>query len=91
MPVREAEIDALARHFVEGLIAHKALAPKADVDALIACVVELMSENFETEAKIDEEADEMAEAEARRHSSIDVTRLRALIKQRLAEKKGFTI
>lgn len=91
MPVREAEIDALARHLVEGLIARGILTPKADADALIACVVELMSENFETESQIDEEADRMAEAEARKHAGMDVSRLRTLIKQRLAERKGFTL
>ena len=50
-----------------------------------------MSENFETEAQIDEEADKMAEAEARRDTRLDVTRLRNLIRQRLAEKKNFTL
>jgi hypothetical protein len=54
-------------------------------------VVELMSANFETEAQIDEEADKMAETEARRDTRLDVTRLRNLIRQRLAEKKNFTL
>jgi len=91
MPVREQEIDALARHFVEGMKARGAIAPKADLEALIACVVELMSANFETETQIDEEADLMAEAEARKHPGIDVTRLRTLIKQRIAQRKDFTL
>lgn len=91
MPVKEAEIDALARHLVEGLIARDAIVAKADVDTLIACVVELMSANFETEAEIDAEADQMAENEARRHPGIDVGRLRSMIRQRLAEKRNFTL
>ncbi|MDO8433045.1 MAG: DUF507 family protein [Candidatus Binatus sp.] len=91
MAVREAQIDALANHLVQGLVDRGAVKPKADLKDLVACVVELMSENFETEAKIDEEADQMAEAEARRDTRLDVTRLRGLIRQRLAEKKNFTL
>lgn len=91
MPVREQEIDALARHFVESLKASGAVVPKADLDALIACVVELMSANFELENQIDEEADRMAEEEARKHPGIDVTRLRSLIRQRIAQRRDFTL
>ncbi len=91
MQVREQEIDALARHFVESMKASGAIVPKADLDALIACVVELMSANFEQENEIDEEADRMAEAEARKHPGLDVGRLRSLIRQRIAQRKGFTL
>jgi len=91
MPLREAEIDALARHLVEGLVARGSIKAKAVTDALVACVVEMMSANFETEAVIDDEADRMAEAEARKNPALDASRLRTLIKQRLAEKKGFTL
>jgi hypothetical protein len=91
MPVREQEIDALARHFVESLKASRAIVPKAEVDDLVACVVELMSANFELENQIDEEADRMAEAEARKHPGIDASRLRSLIRQRIAQRKDFTL
>ena len=91
MAVREAQIDALAHHLVSGLIAKGIIKPKSDEKELVACVVELMSENFETEAQIDDEADRMAEVEARRDPRLDVTRLRNLIRQRLAEKKNFTL
>jgi hypothetical protein len=89
--MRETQIDALANHLVQGLIDRGAIKAKGDVKDLVACVVELMSANFETEAQIDEEADKMAEAEARRDPRLDVTRLRTLIRQRLAEKKNFTL
>jgi len=91
MPVREQEIDALARHFVESMKAAGAIVPKADIEALVACVVEFMSANFEQESQIDEEADRMAEDEARKHPGIDVTRLRHLIRQKIAQRKGFTL
>jgi len=89
--MRETQIDALANHLVQGLIDRCAIKAKGDVKDLVACVVELMSANFETEAQIDEEADKMAEVEARRDPRLDVTRLRTLIRQRLAEKKNFTL
>lgn len=89
--IREAQIEALANHLVQGLVDRGIIKPKGDIKDLVACVTELMSENFETEAGIDEEADKMAEVEARRDPRLDVTRLRNLIRQRLAEKKGFTL
>jgi len=87
----DAQIDALATHLVQGLIARASIKPKVSEKDLIACVVELMSENFETEARIDDEADRMAEEQARLDPRLDVTRLRGMIRQRLAEKKGFTL
>ena len=54
MAMREAQIDALANHLVNELVARGLIKPKADVKELVACVVELMSANFETEAQIDE-------------------------------------
>lgn len=89
--ITEAQIDALATHLVQGLIARGSIQPKVDEKELIACVVELMSENFETEAQIDEEADKVATEEARKDSRLDVTRLRGMIRQRLAEKQSFTL
>ncbi|HUO04501.1 MAG TPA: DUF507 family protein [Candidatus Binataceae bacterium] len=89
--IREAQIDALANHLVHGLVDLGVIAPKRDVKELVACVTELMSANFGTEAQIDDEADKMAEELARKDSRADVDRLRAMIRQRLAEKKGFTL
>jgi hypothetical protein len=89
--LREAQIDALANHLVNGLVSRGAIKPRTDVKELVACVVELMSQNFETEARIDDEADRMAEQQAREHPGLDVTRLRSMIRQRLAQKQNFTL
>jgi len=89
--LREAQIDTLAKHLVGGLAARGAIKPRADLKDLIACVVELMSENFEAEARIDDEADRMAEQQARLNPGVDPTRLRSMIRQRLAQKQGFTL
>ena len=91
MAVKDAEIDALANHLVQGLITRGIIKPKAEIGDLVACVVELMSANFETEAKIDDEADKMAEELARKDPRADATRLRSMIRQRLAAKKGFSL
>jgi hypothetical protein len=89
--ISEQQIDALAAHLVRGLIARGAITPKADEKELLACVVEMMSANFEEEARLDDEAEKQAELLARQNPGVDAARLRAAIKQRLAEKKGFTI
>ncbi len=87
----EAQVDALASHLVRGLIARGVIKPKADEKDLIACIVELMSANFEEEARIEDEAERQAEALARQNPGVDAAKLRAGIRQRLAEKKGFVL
>lgn len=87
----DAQIDTLANHLIEGLISRGAINPKADVKALVACVIEMMAANFETEAKIEDEAEQMAAEQARLNRGLDADRLRSMIKQRLADKKGFTL
>ena len=89
--LREVQIDALANFLVNALVAKGIVKPKGDVKDLVACVVELMSANFETEAKIEAEADSMADELARKDPRADLTRLRVMAKQRLAEKKGFVL
>jgi len=89
--ISEQQIDALAGHLVRGLVARGALKPKADEKDLIACVVEMMSANFEEEARLDDEAEKQAAELARRNPGVDASRLRIGIKQRLAEKKNFTL
>ena len=91
LKMTDAQIDALATHLVQGLIARGSIKPKVSEKDLIACVVELMSSNFETEAQIDDEADRMAEEHARTATRLDVSLLRGKIRQRLAERKGFTL
>jgi hypothetical protein len=89
--VNERQIDSMASHLVQGLIARGALQPLADEKDLLACVVEMMSANFEQEARIEDEADRQAQALARQNPGVDPTRLRAGIRQRLAAKEGFTL
>jgi hypothetical protein len=87
----ERQIDSLAAHLVHGLIERGSIVPLTDEKDLIACVVELMSANFEQETRIDNEADKQAEGLARQHPGVDPDRLRAGIRQRLAAKAGFTL
>lgn len=89
--LRETQIDSLASFLVNGLISKGIIKPKGDAKDIVALVVEFLSENFEMEAQIDAEADRTAEDLARRNPGIDVTRLRNLTRQKLAEKKGFVL
>jgi hypothetical protein len=89
--MREAQIDSLANYLVKGLIDRGAIKPRVDTGDIVACIVELFSDNFETEGRIDDEADRMAEQQGRLNPGVDVTRLRAMIRQRLAQKQGFTL
>lgn len=87
----EKQIDALASHLVHELIARGSIQALADEKDLIACVVEMMSANFEQETRIYDEADRQAEALARQNPGVDAARLRAGIRQRLAAKMGFAL
>jgi len=89
--VNERQIDSMASHLVQGLIARGSLQPLADEKDLVACVIEMMSANFEQEARIEDEAERQAQTLARQNPGVDATRLRAGIRQRLAAKEGFTL
>jgi hypothetical protein len=89
--MKEQQIDALAAHLVRGLVARGLIIPAADEKDLVACVVELMSANFEQESRIYDEAEKQADALVRQNPTVDPDRLRAGIRQRLAEKQGFTL
>jgi hypothetical protein len=89
--ISERQIDLLAGHLVHGLLARGSIQALADEKDLIACVVELMSANFEEETRIEDEADKQAAVLARQNPGVDPARLRAGIRQRLAAKAGFTL
>jgi hypothetical protein len=89
--VSEAQIDSLANFLVHGLLERGSIKARRDEKELAACVVEMMSGNFETERRIEDEADRMATEQARANPGIDATRMRTLIKQRLAQKQNFTL
>ena len=87
----EKQIDLLASHLVRGLIERGSILPLADEKDLIACIVEMMSANFEEETRIEDEAERQAEVLARQNPGVDPVRLRAGIRQRLAAKAGFIL
>jgi hypothetical protein len=89
--ISERQIDSLASHLVHGLITRGSIKALADEKELTACIVEMMSANFEQEARIEDEADRQAEALARQNPGTDPARLRAGIRQRLAAKAAFTL
>ena len=86
--ISEAQIDALANHLIHGLITRGSIKPKADEKDLVACVVEMMSANFDQERQFEDEAEKQAATLARQNPGMDADRLRIMIKQRLAKQKG---
>jgi hypothetical protein len=89
--ISEKQIDSLASHLVHGLIERGSIQARADDKELVACVVEMMSANFEQETRIEDEAERQAKELARQNPGVDPDRLRAGIRQRLAAKEGFTL
>jgi hypothetical protein len=89
--LREVQIESLANFLVSGLVSKGVIKPKSDAKDIVALVIEFLSENFETEAKIDEETDRMVDDLARKNPGVDVTRLRTLTRQKIAEKKNFVL
>jgi len=87
----ERQIDSMATHLVHGLMERGGVLPLAEEKDLIACVVEMMSANFEQESRIEDEAELQAQALARQNPGVDPTRLRVGIRQRLAAKVGFIL
>jgi hypothetical protein len=87
----DARAAALASYLVGELIKRGAIKPAKPEDELIACVTEMISENFEIAAKIEDEAATMAENLGRQDSRVDVGTLRSKIRARLAEKKNFPL
>jgi hypothetical protein len=89
--LREVQIESLANFVANGLTTGGFIKPKGDPKDIVALLIEFMSENFEIEARIDEETDKMVDDLARKNPGVDVTRLRTLTRQKLAEKKNFVL
>jgi hypothetical protein len=89
--ISEKQIDSMAGHLIRGLLARGSILALADEKDLVACVVEMMSANFEQETRIDDEAERQAADLVRQNPGVDADRLRAGIRQRLAAKAGFTL
>jgi hypothetical protein len=87
----EAQIESLAAYLVEGLLREGSMRSKAESGELVACVIELLSANFEEERRIEDEAEKIAEEQARLHPGVNPAEFRLLVKKRLAAQRGFVL
>lgn len=91
----------LIERFVDTLLERLAKAEFADVTAaepvLKARIVRILTENFDQEAAIENEARAQAEALVRqgapgvRRDELDPRRVEQLVKQRIAKERGFVL
>ncbi len=92
-----AQIQRVAETLVRRLVAADVVeltAPEKDVESLF---VALLTKNFDEEAEIEREATAEAEKIVRRgapgvrREDLDLRRVEQLVKQRIAEKRGFAL
>ncbi len=91
MRIREAELQSLAAAIVKGLLKQGFVRPKQDAAVLQRRIVELMVHNLEEERAIEEEAERMAEAHARKMVGMDHGKIIQGLKERLARERGFSL
>ncbi len=89
--VSEVEVRRLAERIVAAAVKQGDLRAKADVGVLNQRVAGLILENMQQEAALEEEAERMADTHARRMAGMDQRRVVQLIKQKLAEERGFSL
>jgi len=92
-----AQIERVAESLVRALVKADLLEPVAGEDTIRARFAAILARNFEEEAEIEREAATEAERLVRkgapgvRREDLDQRRVEQLVKQRLAEKRGFVL
>lgn len=84
----------MAENIVDAVLKQGFVKAKADKTSLIQRVVDLIVKNFEEEAKIEADAEKMAQQHIRRSaggSGMDERRVIDMIKKKLAEDRGFSL
>jgi len=92
-----AQIERVAEGLVRRLVQAQLLEPRVAEDAIRTRFAAILARNFEEEAEIEREAAAEAERLVRkgapgvRREDLDQRRVEQLVKQRLAEKRGFVL
>src|ERR1043166_4935955 len=92
-----AQIERVAEGLVRRLVQAKLLEPRVAEDAIRTRFAAILARNFEEGAEIGREAAAEAERLVRkgapgvRREDLDQRRVEQLVKQRLAEKRGFAL
>jgi uncharacterized protein len=94
MKIKPEQADRLAELILRGYCAKDLIALKAQESVVRAKIKNIIVENFHEEQVIEEEAREMLATHAgqvRQAGEMDQHRMFLLIKQKLAQKKGFVL
>ncbi|MCX8071560.1 MAG: DUF507 family protein [Candidatus Binatia bacterium] len=91
MRVKPGQVQALAQAIVRALTDRDLILPKTDPLTIQQRVADLLYQNFEEEAALEREAEEMAEQYVRGREDLDRRKLVLGIKERLARERGFVL
>lgn len=92
-----AQVERVAESLVARLVKAGLLEPDAPAEAIRARFAALMARNFDEEAEIEREAAAEAERLVRkgapgvRREDLDLRRVEQLVKQRIAQARGFAL
>lgn len=91
MKIKSDQIQRLVEQLLKGYRSKELIIFKANESDVQAKIKEILVHNFHQEEQIEEEAREMLASHAGQSREMDQHRLFLLMKQRLAEKKGFIL
>lgn len=91
MKVKPEQLDRLIDRLLKNSCAKGLMTLKADEATVRKRIREIIAQNFHEEEIIEEEAKKMLQSLAGQTKSMDQHRMFLMIKQRLAEKKGFPL
>ena len=91
MRVSTADIQQLAERIVDAVIRQGNVKPKVDAAAIRTRVTALIQKNLEDEAALEQEAERIADSHSRQMSGLDQRRVIQMIKQKLADERGFPL
>lgn len=91
MAKRSEQIEKLAELLIQDLLRAELLVLKADKATLKSKVKDIIAKNFAEEQQIEEEARTLMSANKGTMKDVDEHRMFLLIKQRLAQQRGFVL
>ena len=91
MRIKPEQIDRFIDRLLKDSRAKNLMDLKADEATIRARIQQIITQNFQEEEAIEEEAKKMLDSLSRESESMDQHKMLLLIKQRLAAKKGFSL
>jgi hypothetical protein len=91
MKIKADQIDRLVDQLLKAYQAKELIVLKSSDASLRSMIKDILTRNFQEEERIEEEAREMLASHAGQAREMDSHKLFVLMKQRLAQKKGFVL